>query len=115
MLSRVKWETALVYLDEVIVYSQTVTEHMAHVREVLRLLHTAIVSLKLAKWPFFDTSVTYLGHVIRAGRLEVRRRNVIAIERARAYEPNGAAILPRDVQRVRTVRSRICEDRRAAE
>ena len=56
---------------------------MAHVREVLRLLHTAGVSLKLAKCAIFDTSVTYIGHVIRPGRLEVARRNVIAIERAR--------------------------------
>ena len=95
ILFRVKWETALVYLNDVIVYSQTVTEHMMHVREVLRMLHTAGVSLKLAKCAFFDTSVTYLGHVIRPGRLEVERRNVIAIERARAYEPNGAAILSR--------------------
>ena len=84
ILSRVKWETALVYLDDVIFYSRTVTEHMAHVREVLRLLHTAGVSPKLAKCAFFDTSLTYLGHVIRPGRLEVERRNVIAIERARA-------------------------------
>ena len=83
ILSRVKWETALVYLDDVIVYSRTVTEHMAHVREVLWLLHTAGVSLKLAKCAFFDTSLTYLWHVIRRGRLEVERRNFIAIERAR--------------------------------
>ena len=33
ILSRVKWETALVYLDYVIVHSQAVTEHMAHVRD----------------------------------------------------------------------------------
>ena len=84
ILSRVKWETALVYLDDVIVYSRTVTEHMAYVREVMRLLHTAGVSLKLAKCAFFDTSVTYLGHVVRPGRLEVERRNIIAMERARA-------------------------------
>ena len=51
-------------------------------REVLRLLHTVGVSLKLAKCAFFDTSVTYLRHAIRPGRLEVEQRNVIAIERA---------------------------------
>ena len=34
---------------------------------------------------------------------------------ARAYEPNGSAILPRDVQRVPKVLSRIREDRRVAE
>ena len=83
ILSRVKWKTALVYLDDVIIYSKTVTEHFAHVREVLRLLRDAGVSLKLSKCAFFENSVTYLGHVIRPRRLEVERRNVVAIERAR--------------------------------
>ena len=83
ILSQVKWETALVYLDDVIIYSKTVMEHFAHVREALRLLRDAGVSLKLSKCAFFDTSVTYLGHVIRPGRLEIEPRNVFAIERAR--------------------------------
>ena len=82
ILSRVKWETALVYLDDVIIYSRTVSDHLKHVREVLRLLRDAGVSLKISKCAFFDTSVTYLGHVIRPGRLEVERRNVVSIERA---------------------------------
>ena len=82
ILSRVKWETALVYLDDVIVYSESVTEHVDHVREVLQLLYTAGVSPKISKCTFCDTSVTYLGHVIRPSRLEVERRNVVAIARA---------------------------------
>ena len=57
---------------------------MAHVREVLRRLHTAGMSLKLAKCASFDTSVTYLEHFIRPRRLEVERRIFIAIERMRA-------------------------------
>ena len=81
ILYRVKWETALVYLYDVIVCLRTVTEHMAHVRELLRLLHPAGVSIKLSKCAFFDTSVTHLGHVIRPGRLEMERSKVIAIER----------------------------------
>ena len=83
ILSRVKGETALIYVDDVIIYSKTETEHLAHAREVLRLLRDAGVSLKLSKCAFFDTSVTYLGHVIRPSRLEVERGNVVAIERAR--------------------------------
>ena len=84
ILYRVKWKTALVCLDDVVVYSQSVTEYMAHVPEVPRLLHSAGVSLKISKCAVFDTSVTYLGYVICPGRLEVERRDIIAIERARA-------------------------------
>ena len=64
ILSRVKWETALVYLDDFIIYSKTVMKHLAYVREVLRMLRDAGVPLKLSKCAFFDTSVTYLGHLI---------------------------------------------------
>ena len=44
------------------------------------------MSQKLSKCAFFDTLVTYLGHMIRPGRLEVERRNVVAIERSRPPE-----------------------------
>ena len=115
ILSRVKWETALVYLGDVIDYSRSVTEHMAHVHEILRLLQNAGVLLKLSKCAFFDTSVAYLAHMIRLGRPEVERRNVIGIERACAHEPNGAAILFRDVQRVPAVCEGLCENCRGAE
>ena len=50
---------------------------------MLRPLRDAGVSLKLSKCTFFDTSVTYLGHVTRPGRLEVERRNVVAIQCSR--------------------------------
>lgn len=82
ILSRLKWETALVYPYDVIIYSRTVYNHLVHVHEVLRLLRYARVSLKFSKCAFFNTSVTYLEHLIRPGRLEVERRNVVVIERA---------------------------------
>ena len=63
-------------------YSKSVTEHLDHIQEVLQLLYTAGVSLKISKCTFFDTSVTYLGHVIRPGQLEVERRSVVAIDPA---------------------------------
>ena len=69
ILSRVKWQHALVYLDDAIVYSRTVEAHFEPVREVLTLLQAAGVSLKLRKCSFFETSVDYLGHVVRPGKL----------------------------------------------
>ena len=83
IMSRIKWETALVYLNDVIIFSKTVSEHFTRVREVLQLLQDAGVSLKLWRCAFFDTSVTYLEHVICQGRLEVEPCNVVAVGCAR--------------------------------
>ena len=83
ILSRVKWRFALVYIDDIIVYSKTVSEHFHPLREVLTLLRAAGVSLKISKCAFFDEEVEYLGHVVKPGRLEMQSRNTDAIRRAR--------------------------------
>ena len=83
ILSRVKWQCALVYIDDVIVYSRTIEEHFSHVREVLTLLRQSGITLKLRKCAFFESSVEYLGHVIRPGRLEVANANIESIKKAK--------------------------------
>ena len=49
ILSAVKWQSYLIYLDDVIVYSKTEEEHVGHVDRVLRLLRDAGVTLRLPK------------------------------------------------------------------
>jgi len=63
-----KWQSCLIYLDDVIVYSKTEGEHIGHVNHVLRLLLAAGVTLCLPKCRFFSTTVEYLGHEIKQGR-----------------------------------------------
>lgn len=82
ILSRVKWRFALVYLDDVIIYSKTVEDHFRHVREVLSMLSVAGITLKLRKCNFFDTEIAYLGHTIRPGRLEINNKNTDALRNA---------------------------------
>ena len=82
ILSKVKWQTALVYLDDVIVYSKTYEEHFEHLRTVLDLLKNAGVSLKLKKCHFFQKSCDYLGHKIGPGKLEVAQKCRDAIRKA---------------------------------
>lgn len=69
-------------LDDVIITSKTVTEHLSHVREVLQLPPNAGVTLELAECTFFDTAVSYLGHTIRPGQLVVDTRHLVAIKQA---------------------------------
>jgi Reverse transcriptase (RNA-dependent DNA polymerase) len=71
VLSGLKWKTCLVYIDDIIVFSQTPEEHLRHLDEVLCLPYRAGLSLKLSKCNFFRDTVSYLGHFIRPGKLEV--------------------------------------------
>ena len=83
VLSGLKWKTCLVYLDDIIVFSQTPEEHLRHLDEVLGLLYGAGLSLKLSKCNFFRDTVSYLGHIIRPGKLEVAVKNTEALKGAK--------------------------------
>jgi len=83
MLSGVKWQSCLIYLDDVIVYSKTEEEHVGHVDRVMRLLRDAGVTLRLPKCRFFRKAVEYLGHEIKQGRLGVMDAHTRALREAR--------------------------------
>ena len=57
LLSLYRWKSCLVYLDDIIVFSNTVEEHLTHVDEVLQVLRDSGFSLKLKKCNFFTQSV----------------------------------------------------------
>jgi hypothetical protein len=82
ILSGVKWKTFLVYLDDVIVFSKSMKDHLAHVAEALTLLGSVGLSLKLKNCHFFAKTVDYLGHVIRPGRLGVAEKKTTALKTA---------------------------------
>eukprot|EP00171_Calliarthron_tuberculosum_P023404 IDg23404t1 len=81
ILSPFKWQSCLVYIDDIIVFSSSFEEHLRHVKEILSALRKAGLSLKLRKCSFFAPTVSYLGHTIRPGRLEVANKNTKAIQK----------------------------------
>jgi Reverse transcriptase (RNA-dependent DNA polymerase) len=52
ILSGLTWNTCLVYLDDIIVFSKTPADHMAHLDAVLHRLYRAGLTLNLKKFPF---------------------------------------------------------------
>ena len=68
-----------VYLDDVIVYSETLEEHASHLRTVFERLRTANLKLNPAKCKFVCKEVDYLGHVITPAGLKPSERNLAAV------------------------------------
>ena len=54
----------LVYLDDIIVHSQTFEQHMESLREVFEKIRKSGLKLKPTKCHLFQKSVTFLGHVV---------------------------------------------------
>ena len=46
------YEFVMVYLDDIIIFSQTMDEHLQHIRKVLKALRQAGLKLKLEKYEF---------------------------------------------------------------
>jgi len=82
ILSGLRWKTFLVYLDDVIVFSRTVEDHIRHLLKVLLLLEKSGLSLKPSKCHLFQKEVEYLGHVVRPGQLLVNQKNIKSLAQA---------------------------------
>ena len=61
---------ALIYLDDVIVYSCTEEEHLTQLRAVFKRFRESGLKLKPSKCNFFHTEINYLGHTVTAKGME---------------------------------------------
>jgi hypothetical protein len=52
----------LVFLDDILIYSQSWNDHLQHLQQVLETLRKHQLYLKLSKCTFAKTSLEYLGH-----------------------------------------------------
>ena len=64
VLRGLNWQIALIYLDDVLVYSRTFDEHLQHLRLVFDRFREAGLKLKPKKCSFGQKNVKFLGHVI---------------------------------------------------
>ena len=60
----------MAYIDDNLVYSHTLEEHLDHLRKVIARLRSANLKLKPSKCRFMQSKVEYLGHIITASGLK---------------------------------------------
>ena len=57
---------AMMYLDDIIIFSNSEEEHLSHIEEIFRRLEAADLKMKRSKCDFFKKHIHYLGHLISA-------------------------------------------------
>ena len=69
----------LVFLDDILIFSNTLSEHEAHLKQVLEKLREHKLYGRLAKCEFCRQEVSYLGHIIGQGGISVCKDKISAI------------------------------------
>jgi len=82
ILSGLKWQLCLIYLDDVIIFSASAEQHFKDVDVDLTRLREAGVTLNIEKCTWFSDEEEYLGHIVRPGQLHVHNKNVGALKHA---------------------------------
>jgi hypothetical protein len=72
-------KTVVVFFDDILIYSGSVDQHVAHLREVLTLLRHHQLYAKKSKCIFGVTSVEYLGHIISQKCVTIDPKKIEAI------------------------------------
>lgn len=63
-LTGLSYETCLAYIDDIIIFSQSLHEHFARLRVVLQRIVDAGLKIKCSKTFLCRKSVSFLGHVV---------------------------------------------------
>jgi Reverse transcriptase (RNA-dependent DNA polymerase) len=62
---------AFCYIDDIIIYSNTMEDHLAHIRDIFRRIREFGLKVNMAKCQFATRRVTYLGYDISEGTISI--------------------------------------------
>ena len=79
ILLGLQWTIAVLYIDDIIVFSATIEEHLIRLGHVLSRLLAAGMKLKPLKCRFFRRRLPFLGHVVSAQGVEVDPQKVAKV------------------------------------
>ncbi|KAL5854909.1 hypothetical protein ACOSQ4_004711 [Xanthoceras sorbifolium] len=69
----------VVFIDDILVYSQTIEDHDRHLRVVLQILREKQLYSKLSKCEFWLAEIAFLGHIVSADGIKADSKKIEAI------------------------------------
>src|SRR5213078_232178 len=79
----------IVYMDDLLIYSKTLQEHVEHLKLVLKALSEADLILNIDKCKFFATETRFLGHILTHHGSTPDPRNIEKVQLANAKNDHG--------------------------
>lgn len=79
VLAGLKWNTCLVYLDDIVIFAPTVSQHLARLESVLQRIDRAGLKLKLQKCSFLEQSLKVLGFIVSSEGLSPDPAKIAAV------------------------------------
>jgi len=70
----------IIYLDDILIYSNNMSEHHWHIKEVLKCLHKAGSYAKAEKYEFYSELVEYLEYILSSSGLTMSNDKVKIIQ-----------------------------------
>ena len=69
----------VVFIDDILLYSKSMEEHVYHLRTVLQTLREYQLYAKFSKCDFWTESVAFLGHVVTKDGIQVDPQKIEAV------------------------------------
>ena len=74
---------AVVYLDDILIYSENVDDHLKHVEMVIDRLRQHNLKIKLSKCKFARRRIKFLSHIIEDGKMSPNPATIEAVSKAK--------------------------------
>lgn len=79
VLAGAKWNHCLVYIDDILIFSETAEDHITHLGDVFERLIRYNLKLKPSKCDIFKPELLFLGHLISENGIKPNPQKVAAI------------------------------------